>query len=54
MNLAPPIPRFGRPLADPEAREREKVKRDAAAANQNTDQGPDATPSSASDMRPTT
>ena len=35
MNLAPPIPRFGRPLADPEARERERVKESRRGANQN-------------------
>jgi cell division protein FtsW len=34
MNLAPPIPRFGRPLADPEARERERVKESRRSANQ--------------------
>ena len=34
MNLAPPIPRFGRPLADPEARERERVKESRRGANQ--------------------
>src|SRR6187431_333994 len=34
MNLAPPIPRFGRPHADPEARERERVKESRRSANQ--------------------
>jgi cell division protein FtsW len=33
MNLAPPIPRFGRPVADPEARERERVKETRKTAN---------------------
>ena len=33
MNLAPPIPRFGRPVADEEARERERVKETRRAAN---------------------
>jgi cell division protein FtsW len=33
MNLAPPIPRFGRPVADPEARERDLVKETRRSAN---------------------
>ena len=33
MNLAPPIPRFGRPAADPEARERERVRETRKTAN---------------------
>ena len=33
MNLAPPIPRFGRPVADPEARERELAKETRRSAN---------------------
>ena len=33
MNLAPPIPRFGRPTADPEARERELAKESRRSAN---------------------
>jgi cell division protein FtsW len=33
MNLAPPIPRFGRPVADPEARERELAKETRRTAN---------------------
>ncbi|HSL76242.1 MAG TPA: putative peptidoglycan glycosyltransferase FtsW [Candidatus Limnocylindrales bacterium] len=33
MNLAPPIPRFGRPVVDQEARERERVKETRRAAN---------------------
>jgi cell division protein FtsW len=33
MNLAPPIPRFGRPGVDEEARERERVKETRRAAN---------------------
>ena len=33
MNLAPPIPRFGRPLVDEEARERERVKETRRTAN---------------------
>ena len=33
MNLAPPIPRFGRPAADPEARERELAKESRRSAN---------------------
>ena len=33
MNLAPPIPRFGRPVVDEEARERERVKETRRAAN---------------------
>ena len=33
MNLAPPIPRFGRPMADPEARERELAKETRRSAN---------------------
>jgi cell division protein FtsW len=34
MNLAPPIPRFGRPVADPDVRERERVKETRRSANQ--------------------
>ncbi|HET8785915.1 MAG TPA: FtsW/RodA/SpoVE family cell cycle protein, partial [Candidatus Limnocylindrales bacterium] len=33
MNLAPPIPRFGRPVADPDARERERVRETRKTAN---------------------
>ncbi len=33
MNLAPPIPRFGRPAADPEARERELARASRRSAN---------------------
>jgi cell division protein FtsW len=33
MNLAPPIPGFGRPVADPDAREREQAKETRRAAN---------------------
>ena len=33
MNLAPPIPRFGRPAADPEARERELARESRRSAN---------------------
>ena len=33
MNLAPPIPRFGRPAADPEARERKRVRETRKTAN---------------------
>ena len=40
MNLAPPIPRFGRPHADPEARERERVKESRRSANQKPAKGP--------------
>ena len=34
MNLAPPLPRFGRPVADPDLRERERVKETRRGANQ--------------------
>jgi cell division protein FtsW len=33
MNLAPPLPRFGRPLADPAERDRKRVKESRRAAN---------------------
>ena len=33
MNLAPPIPRFGRPAADPDARERELARESRRTAN---------------------
>jgi cell division protein FtsW len=33
MNLAPPLPRFGRPLADPAERDRKRVKENRRGAN---------------------
>ena len=54
MNLAPPIPRFGRPVADPEARERERVERDARTANQDAGQGPDPGAPARAPRSPTT
>ena len=33
MNLAPPIPRLGRPFADPAAKERKRVREGRKAAN---------------------